>query len=123
MHSDFGPPLYGIPYVGVSGTQALTTVTWTAYGDESDAGAPGRPAGYPIPNEARTQANYIEGAVPGGGNSGDRHLIIIDRDRWLPFETFATRWNGRWEAGSGATFDLSANGRRTETSSTPPFTA
>ncbi len=114
LHPDFGPPPYGIPYVGVSGAQALTTVTWTAYGHESDAGAPGRPAGYPIPNEARTQGNYIEGAVPGGGTSGDRHLIIIDRDHWLLFETFATRWNGRWEAGSGATFDLSANGRRTD---------
>jgi hypothetical protein len=114
MHPDFGPPPYGIPYVGVSGSQALTSVTFTAYGDESDAGAPGRPAGYPIPNEARTQANYIEGAVAGGGNNGDRHLILIDRDRWLLFETFATRWNARWEAGSGATFDLSANGRRTD---------
>lgn len=117
MHPDFGPPPYGIPYVGVGGNQALTPVMFTAYGDESDAGAPGRPAGYPIPNEASTQANYIEGAVPGGGTSGDRHLIIIDRDRWLLFETFATRWNGsanRWEAGSGSTFDLSVNGRRTD---------
>lgn len=117
MHSDFGPSPYGIPYVGVGGGQALAAVTFTAYGDESDAGAPGRPPGYPIPNEARTEANYIEGAVPGGGTSGDRHLIIIDRDRWLLFETFATRWNGaanRWEAGSGATFDLATDGRRTD---------
>lgn len=117
MHPDFGPPPYGIPYVGVAAAQTLLPLTFTAYGDESDAGAPGRPAGYPVPNEARTQANYIEGAVPGGGTNGDRHLIIIDRDRWLLFETFATRWNAsanRWEAGSGATFDLSANGRRTD---------
>ena len=44
VHPDFGPPPYGIPYVVVSGDQPLVTPTWTAYGDESDNGAPGRPA-------------------------------------------------------------------------------
>jgi hypothetical protein len=86
------------------------------YGDESDAGAPGLP-GYPIPDEARTQAHYIEGDVAGGGTSGDRHLLLIDRDRWLLYESFATRWNsslGRWEAGSGAVFNLATNDRRPE---------
>ena len=56
--------------------------------------------------------------MPGGGTSGDRHLLLIDRDRWLLYETFATRWNAslsRWEAGSGAIFNLSTNGRRPET--------
>jgi hypothetical protein len=117
VHPDFGPPPYGIPYVGVGSDQALLPVSFSPYGDESDAGAPGQPAGYPIPDEARTQPDYIEGAIPGGGTSGDRHLIVIDRDRWLLFETWSTRWNAslsRWEAGSGATFDLSTNLRRTE---------
>ena len=53
--------------------------------------------------------------MPGGGTNGDRHLIVVDRDRWVLFELFATRWNnGRWEAGSGAVFDLSNNARRPE---------
>ena len=115
VHPDFGPPPYGIPYVGVSGTQIRLPVVFTAYRSESDAGAPGQPAGYPIPSEARTQHNYIEGGVAGGGTGGDRHLILIDRDHWLLYETWATRWNstaGRWEAGSGAAFDLSTNDRR-----------
>ncbi len=115
LHPDFGPPPYGMPYVGVSEDQALVSVTFSPYASESDVGAPGLPPGYPIPSQARTRANYIEGATPGGGASGDRHLIIIDRDRWLLFETWATRWNGaanRWEAGSGAVFDLSTNTRR-----------
>ena len=87
------------------------------YGDESDTGVPGLP-GYPIPEEAKTQPHYIEGDVPGGGTSGDRHLLIIDRDRWLLYELFATRWNasaGRWEAGSGAIFNLATNDRRPDT--------
>jgi hypothetical protein len=84
------------------------------YGSESDAGFRGE-TGYPIPNEARTQPNYIEGGVPGGGTNGDRHLIVVDRDRWILYELFATRWNNnRWEAGSGAVFDLSSNARRPE---------
>ena len=113
LHPDFGPPPYGIPYVVVPGTQARVGVTFD-YADESDTGIAGLP-GYPIPPEAITQPNYIEGAVPAGGTTGDRHLLLIDRDRWVLYETFATRWNGslsRWEAGSGAIFDLNANDRR-----------
>ena len=116
LHPDFGPPPYGIPYVVVAGDQARVPVTFQ-YDDESDTGVPGL-SGYPIPEEAKTQPHFIEGDVPGGGTSGDRHLLIVDRDRWLLYEIFATRWNGsagRWEAGSGAIFDLSTNARRPET--------
>ncbi len=117
VHPDFGPPPYGIPYVAVGANETLALVTFAPYGSQSDVGAYARPPGYPIPTQARTQANYIEGAAPGGGSSGDRHLIVIDRERWLLYETWATRWNSaapRWEAGSGATFDLSSNARRTD---------
>jgi hypothetical protein len=43
--------------------------------------------------------------------------LIVDRDRWVLYELFATQWNAarqRWEAGSGAIFDLSSNARRPE---------
>src|SRR5204862_5986161 len=60
LHPDFGPSPYGIPYVVVAGDQPLVRPFWTAYGDESDEGAPGRPLGYPIPDEAKTQPDYIE---------------------------------------------------------------
>jgi hypothetical protein len=116
LHPDFGPPPYGIPYVVVDGAQARVPVTFE-YADESDTGISGL-SGYPIPGEARTLQNYIEGGVAGGGGSGDRHLLVVDRDRWLLYETWATRWNdtaGRWDAGSGAIFDLSTNDRRPET--------
>src|SRR6185436_14958690 len=71
-HPDFGPPPLGIPYVGVGGSEARTPVTFVDYGSESDNGFKGE-AGYPIPAAAQTQPNYVEGAVPGGGTSGDRH--------------------------------------------------
>jgi hypothetical protein len=111
LHPDFGPP----PYVVVAGDQPRVPVTF-GYAGESDTGIPGL-AGYPIPDEARTTANYIEGGVAGGGASGDRHLLVIDRDRWILYETFATAWNAalsRWDAGSGAIFNLATNDRRPE---------
>ncbi len=125
-HPDFGgdsgdsPPnslIYGMPYCTVPGTQPLEAVTFT-YAGESDAGAPGRPAGYPIPVEARTQTRWIEGGLAGGGSSGDRHMLIVDRDHRLLFELYALTWNSslsRWSAGSGAVFRLDFNDRRPDT--------
>jgi hypothetical protein len=113
-HPDFAPPPYGMPYLGVSASTPRVPVTFVAYGSESDSGFGGEP-GYPIPEAAKTQPNVIEGGVPGGGTSGDRHLLIVDRDRWVLFELSGARWNGsagRWEANAGAVFDLSSNARR-----------
>jgi hypothetical protein len=113
---DFGPPPYGFPYASVPGTQLLESVNF-AYADESDVGGPGRPPGYPVPVEARSQPNWIEGAVAGGGSPGDDHLILIDRDHWLLFEIFEAKWNAAgsyWTGGSGAAWNLGANDRRLE---------
>jgi hypothetical protein len=61
LHPDFGgdapdpPEIYGMPYVSVPGDQPLVPVTFVEFGVESDPGAPGRPAGYPIPPQARTE--------------------------------------------------------------------
>jgi hypothetical protein len=112
MHPDFGPPPYGIPYLGVGGGEPRVPVTFVDYGNESDRGFAAE-VGYPIPDAAKTAANYIEGGVPGGGTGGDRHMILVDRDRWLLYELFAVRWTGQgWQAGSGAVFDMATNGRR-----------
>jgi hypothetical protein len=115
LHPDFGPSPYGLPYLSVSGNQPLVPVTFTQYGSESDAGAPGQPPGYPIPDEAFQLPGLIEGGDAGGGTSGDRHLIIIDRDKGFLFETWHTHYDTtlqRWEAGSGAVFNLWTNDRR-----------
>jgi hypothetical protein len=113
LHADFGTT-FGIPYVEVQGTQPKLPVTFL-YDDESDYGAPGQPLGYPIPEVAQYTAGYIEGGVPGGGSSGDRHLILVDRDHGFLFEIYATRFTGgAWTGGSGAIFNLATNDRRPE---------
>ena len=117
MHPDFGgdsgdsdAPIYGMPYIVVSASQPRVPVTFD-YDDESDAGDPG----YPIPEEAKTQQKWIEGGLAGNDSraDGDRHMLIVDRDRRILYELYALRWNGsRWEAGSGAVFLLDSNARR-----------
>jgi hypothetical protein len=121
LHPDFGgdsndssAPIYGFPYVVVSGSQPLVPVTFDT-ADESDSAAPGRPPGYPIPEEAKTQQKWIEGGLAGNdpNANGDRHMLIVDRDNRILFELYALRWSGsRWEAGSGAIFPLDSNARR-----------
>ncbi len=43
LHPDFGPSPYGFPYIVVGSEQPRVPLTFVAYGDESDAGAPGLP--------------------------------------------------------------------------------
>ncbi len=105
LHPDFGTEWEGapngIPYVVVSGTQRRVPITFTAYGEESDPGP------YPVPPDAP-----IEG---GPNGSGDRHVIIIDRDNWKLYELFAAspvNKGASWEAEGGAVFDLNSNANR-----------
>jgi len=101
MHADFGSGLWeggpiGIPITVVHATQAKSRVAFE-YADESDKGP------YPIP------ANV---AIEGGrGSDGDRHALIVDRDRCTLYELFALypASGGGWRAGSGAIFDLRSN--------------
>jgi hypothetical protein len=123
MHPDFGgdsgdssAPIYGMPFIVVAGSQPLLPVTFD-YGDESDIAAPGRPPGYPIPEESKTQQKWIEGGLAGGDSNadGDRHMLLVDRDNRMLYELYALHWTGsQWTAGSGATFPLDSNARRPE---------
>jgi hypothetical protein len=46
---------------------------------------------------------------------GDKHVIVIDRDRWVLFELYGARKAGdRWQAAAGAVFDLNSNALRPE---------
>lgn len=102
LHPDFGANWnggpFGIPYVVVPGNTPKVPVTFQ-YADESDPGP------YPIPPNAP-----IEG---GPSSSGDRHILVIDRDNWKLYELFSAYPQGRgWKAGSGAIFDLTRNTER-----------
>jgi hypothetical protein len=100
VHADFGSGLYngapiGIPFVTVSKKQKKVRVTFE-YADESDKGP------YPIPPNAP-----IEG---GRGSSGDRHVLVVDRDRCRLYELYAAYpKGGSWTAGSGAIWNLRSN--------------
>jgi len=128
LHPDFGgddtdapPGIYGMVYMTVPGDEPLEPMAFD-YADQSDTGAPGRPAGYPIPVEAKTQTKWIEGGYPGNADvGGDKHMLIVDRDNRFLFETWNTRCvpvgspSCTWEAGSGAVFLLDSNQHRPDT--------
>jgi hypothetical protein len=103
LHPDFGTVWdgapNGIPYVVVSGGQPMVPVTFD-YADESDPGP------YPIPPNAP-----IEG---GPSSSGDRHVLVIDKDNGKLYEMFAAypQSGGGWHGGSGAVFDLNSDALR-----------
>ncbi len=101
LHANFGSGLYegrpiGIPITVVRAGQKRTRVAFE-YADESDRGR------YPIPGNV---------AIEGGRNAdGDRHALIVDRDRCALYELFALspRQGGGWRAGSGVIWDLRSN--------------
>jgi hypothetical protein len=101
VHADFGSGLWdggpiGIPITVVRGSQRKIRVRFD-YADESDRGP------YPIPGKVK-----IEGGLQA---DGDRHAIIVDRDRCRLYELFALypTPGGGWRAGSGAIWNLRSN--------------
>jgi hypothetical protein len=100
LHADFGSGLYegrpiGIPITVVRGSQPKVRVRFR-YAAESDRGP------YPIPRNVA-----IEG---GRAATGDRHAVIVDRDRCVLYELFAlARADRGWQAGSGAIWSLRSN--------------
>ena len=124
LHPDFGgevfpgsAQVYGMPYAVVDGTQPKLTVDFLLYLDESDGvGVPF----YPIPTQAISQPHWVEGGDPGNVDlrgSEDRHLFVVDRDNQYLYELYNVYYNastGRWEAGSGAFWDMKTNNRRPE---------
>lgn len=106
LHPDFGSGVWppgsnspiGIPYTTVPGTQAPVGINYIWYGDESDPGP------FPIPPNAP-----IEG---GPDSTGDRHVLVMEHDNCMLYELYyaAPDGAGGWNAGSGAAYDLKANG-------------
>jgi hypothetical protein len=105
FHADFGSGTWdgfpiGIPYNVVAGSQPKVSVIFD-YTDESDPGP------YPIPANPN---------IEGDPASGDRHILILDKDNCLLYELYNARKSGsQWYAGSGAIFDLHSHALRPET--------
>ncbi len=102
LHPDFcgqwNGGVCGIPYVVVTSKTPKVSVTFD-YADESDPGP------YPIPADAP-----IEG---GPASTGDRHILMLDRDNWILYELYAAYPPGTgWTAGSGAIFNLDSDSLR-----------
>jgi len=103
LHPDFGAGLYnggpiGIPYAVVaSSALPKVAVTFTAYGDESDPGP------MPIPATAP-----VEG---GTTSTGDRHVLVLDRDACLLYELYRAfrQGDGSWTADAASVWDLKSN--------------
>ena len=108
LHADFGTfwegaPI-GIPYVVVAGNQPLVPINFTSWPEQSDPGP------YPVPPNAP-----IEG---GTSSSGDRHVLVVDRDNWKLYELYSAfpQNNGAsWNAASGALWNFNSNKLRPET--------
>jgi hypothetical protein len=125
LHPDFGGDVspgsvqnYGFPFIVVDGSMTKKAVQFQ-YGDESDGVNHTTGASvpfYPIPDEAITQAHWIESGDPGNvdlRSSADRHMLIVDRDNRYLYELYNVFFDGtQWQAGSGAFFDLKTDGRR-----------
>lgn len=106
LKADFGSGLWeggpiGIPFTIVPGNQPRVAVSFE-YAGESDPGP------YPIPPNPP-----IEG---GPNGSGDRHVLVLDRDNCVLYELYAAypQTDGSWQAGSGAIFDLGSHALRPE---------
>lgn len=125
LHPDFGGNespgsvnIYGFPYIVVDSAVARQPVQFQ-YASESDGvnhlTGQSFPF-YPIPEEAKTQPHWIEGGPAGTvdlRSTSDRHMLIVDRDARTLYELFNVYFDGsRWNAGSGAFFDLSRSDRR-----------
>ena len=91
----------------VGALQPNVAVTFGAYSDESDPG-PGfgsPPAGaatgsYPIPPGAPIE------------DGGDAHVLVVDTEAKLLYETYQTSGGPPWSATCGAVFDLASNALR-----------
>jgi hypothetical protein len=99
FHMDFGSGTWaggpiGIPWNVVDSSTPRYTFTFY-YPGESDPGP------YPIPVGYRREWG------------SDHHILLVDRDACTLFEIYdASFANGRWSAGSGATWDLRSNALR-----------
>jgi len=102
LHPDFGANYnggpFGIPYEVVADSTPKVPIVAT-YASESDPGP------YPFPPNPP-----IEG---GASSTGDRHVLLVDRDTWTLYEMWDTYPQAHsYNCGSGAIFNLNSDALR-----------
>ena len=103
---------YSFYYSVVPGTQPDVAITLGAYASESDPGPGfGSPAqGHELQAGDVSSFPYPSGAPIEGG--GDAHVLVIDKDHRLLYETYQTAGGPPWTATCSAVFDLQSNAVR-----------
>jgi hypothetical protein len=100
VHPDFGSdPSYGIPFDTVPSGQARVAMSFDDPGESE-------PGPYPFPPDAPIESG------------SDRHVLVVDRDACMLYETDASVYDSggnAWSAFSGAVFDLKSGALRPET--------
>jgi hypothetical protein len=102
---------YAFHYVVVPGTQPLVDVAFTAYPGQSD---PGPGFGTP-PNGTLGTGSKGRYPIPPGAPiepGADAHVLVVEKDTGLLYETYATSGGPPWSAACGAVFDLNSNALR-----------
>lgn len=93
---------YGIPYVVVdSSTQPLVPIDVVAYASESDV------AQAPFPLTAPIEGSPADCTGGPGDYIGDQHVLVLDRNTCMLYETFnTTRCKGAWSSDSETIWDM-----------------
>ena len=126
LHPDFGgdvspgsAQVYGFPYAVVDSTLTQARGPVSVRGRERRRQSRDqRQRARSIRSRTRRSPRRTGSRAANPGNvdlrsSGDRHLLIVDRDQRYLYELYNVFYDGsQWHAGSGAFFDLNANGRR-----------
>jgi len=111
LHHDFSSVAggnYGIPYVVVdSSSTPLVPINVIDYADESDVALAPYPITAPIEGSPADCDGWPDTYV------GDSHVLVLDRNACMLYETFNThRCNGAWNASSETIWDLQSSGQR-----------
>ncbi|HZY38847.1 MAG TPA: hypothetical protein VFE53_19440 [Mucilaginibacter sp.] len=108
LKADFGSGLWdgapiGIPFDVVCGSQPKVKVTFRANAYDGNYGSESDPGPYPIPLNAPIEGN----------GQGDSHVIVINKDNKILYELYNASLNsGKWQASSGAIFNLRSDALR-----------
>jgi hypothetical protein len=105
LHHDFSSVAggnYGIPYVVVdSSTTPLVPINVVSYASESDV------AQAPYPITAPIEGSPADCTGGPGDYVGDQHVLVLDRNTCILYETFnTTRCRGAWSSDSETIWDM-----------------